>query len=266
MPTLRDELVSSILLSNPRLSSQEVSEQITALIEREILPAVLCRLRLPRLPTPLSLKQKELRQPRYGKRRVIDFREKVVFMQDLEKLRLEYDGSDLTNEDSYVTALIGDTQIPFHKVVEYFKKKEQPIPEPDIIQQKSDGSPSFDKREKIVKKPSRLITFDSNIAEKITFDPNFEMIIAEVECKIRTEYDREALNIHFSFSIRKDVSDPHREKTIIRISLPDCNFDEKMKYWDKIDADIRNVIKALDVTETDKKTINRNLFTHVEPT
>lgn len=265
MPTLRDELVSSILLSNPRLSSQEVSEQIAALIEREILPTVLSKLRLPRLPSPLSLKQRELMQLRYRKGRVTDFRENVGFMQDLEKLRLEYYGSDLTNEDYYTRGLIGNTQIPFHQVVRYFKKKEESPPEPDVIQQKSDVSPSLDTPERIIRKPSRLITFDSNIAEKITSDPNFEMIIADVESKIRKEYDRETLNVYFSFSIRKDIVGPHREKTIIRISLPDCSFDEKMKYWDKIDADIRNVIKTLDVTEPERKAINRNLFTHVEP-
>jgi len=187
-------------------------------------------------------------------------------MQDLEKLRLEYDGSDSTNDDYYTGGLIGNTAIPFHQVVRLFKKEEESVPEPDIIQQKLDVSPSLGTPEITIRKPSRLVTFDSSIAKKITSDPKFEMIIADVESKIRTDYGRETLNVYFSFSIRKDIVDPHREKTIIRISLPDCSFDEKMKYWEKIDADVRNVIKALNVTEPERKAINRNLFIHVEPT
>lgn len=266
MPTMCDELVSSIFLSDPTLSPQEVSQQIATLIERDILPTVLSRLRLPRLPSPLSLKRKELIQIRYGKRRDTDFQENVGFVQDLEKLRLEYDGSDATNEDYYIGGLIGNTQMPFHQVVRHFKKEEESVPEPDIIQQKLGISSLLETPEITMRKPSRLVTFDSNIAEKITSDPNFEMIIADVESKIRTDYGHETLNVYFSFSIRKDMVDPHREKTIIRINLPDCSFDEKMKYWEKIDADIRNVIKALGVTEPERKAINRNLFIHVEPT
>lgn len=264
MPTLRDELASAILLSDPELSSQEVSEQITNFIEREILPTVLSRLRLPRLPSPLILKQKELMQLRYRKGRIPDSRENVAFVQDLEKLRLKYNGSDVTNDSFFTRGSTSNTQIPFHQVIRRFKKKEESVPEPDIIQEELDVSSSSDIREK-TRKPSRLITFDSNIAEKIMSDPNFEMIIADVESKIRTEYDRETLNVDFSFSIRKDIVDPQREKTVIRVSLPDCSFDEKMRYWDRIDADMRNVIKSLDVTEPERKAINRNLFIHVEP-
>lgn len=258
--------MSEILLLNPRLSPEEVSGQITTLIEKEILPVAISRIRLPRLPSPISVRRKELIMHRYRKKDVSPLSENVGFVQDLEKLRLEYDGSDSTNED-YYTSLMDNIPMLLHEESRHdIKEREEPLPKPDIIQQSRDVLPSLKALKKIMRKPPKLITFDSNIIEKITYDPTFEKVIGEVEWGIRGNYSHETLKVYFSFSIRRDIVDSTREKTIIHISLPDSDFDEKMKYWDKIEATVRNVIKTLDVTEPERKMINRNLFTHVEPT
>ena len=265
MVSLSDQLVSEISFLNPQLSPKEISNQISNLIENEILPAAIVRARLPSFPSPISVKREELMAPRYGKLAKTSLQEKVRFIQDLEKLRVEFDGSDLTYEDTFV-GLMDNTQKPFGQEVRVVEPNGKALPdEPDVIQEKLRTSPSLEKGEGIKKKPSRLITFDSNITEKILNEPSFEKVVGEVESKIRRIYDHETLKIYFSFTTRIDSSDPDREKTIIHVSLPDSTFDEKMEFWDKIEVDIRDVIKKLDITESERKAINRNIFTHIEP-
>lgn len=268
MVSLHERLISEISLSNPRLSPREVSNQIASLIENEILPRVLSRIRLPRLPSPLSVKREELMGPRYGKlvtKRPLQ--EKASFIQELEKLRLKYDGSGLTNDD-LLLGLMDNAQAPFAQEMRYDVEpngKELPV-KSDIIQERLKSTPSSERLERITKKLFPLIDFDKSINEKIARDPSFEKVVGKIESKIRRNYDRETMKIYFNFSLRTDIDDLEREKTIIHISLPAHNFDKKMELWDKIEADIRNVIKKLSVSEFTKKAINRNVFTHIEPT
>lgn len=203
---------------------------------------------------------------RYGKERARPLQEKVRFIQDLEKLRSRFDGSDLTSEGFFPSLM--NTQIPVGQEVIYdVKPNGKALPdEPGIIIGRLKVSPSVKPLERIKKKPPQLISFDSSIEEKIIQDPMFEKVVGEIESKIRRNYDYETLKIYFNLSIRVDMDDPQREKTIIYISLPDHSFDEKMEFWDRIEADIRDVIEKLNVTEPERKAINRNLFTHIEPT
>jgi len=264
MVSLHNQLVSEISFLNPQLSSKEISDQINILIENEILPAAIIRTRLPSLPSPISVKQEELIARRYGKFAKTPLREKVRLLQDLEKLRVEFNGSGLTYKDIFI-GLMDNTQTPFleERVVE---SDGRALPnEPDIMQERLKTSPFLEKLE-IPKKLLPLISFDSTINEKIARDPQFEKVVGEVESRVRSEYYSETPRIHFTFSIRTDIDEPDREKTIIRINLPDSSFDKKMEFWDKIEADIRDVIKKLDISEPERKKINRNTFTHIEPT
>jgi len=268
MATLHEQLISEISLSNPRLSPQEISEQIAILIEKEILPKALTSIKLPPLPSPLQVKREELRARRYGKltkRRSLQ--ERVDFIQDLEKLRYKFNGGDLTNEDLSLGA-VDHTQTLIAQEARYdVPRPEKPLSvESEIIQKRLKSSPYLDTHERIITKPISFINFDSAINERIVRDSIFEKSLGEIESRIRRNYDRETLKICFNFSIRTDIDDPEREKTIIRISLPAHNFDKKMELWDKIEADIRDVIRKLNLSEPKKKTINRNLFTHIEPT
>ena len=268
MATLHQRLISEISLSNPRLSPKEISDQIVILVENEILPRVLTSIRLPPLPSPLQVKREELMASRYGKllkKRPLE--EKVNFVQDLEKLRSEFDCGDLTNENLFMDVM-NHTQTFIGQEVRYdVPIHEKPLSvEPEIIQKRLKSSPSLEIQKGITEKPQRLINFDSSINEKIARDPSFEKVVGKIESKIRRKYDPETLKIYFNFSLRMDTDHPEREKTIIHISILDYSFDEKMELWDKIEADIRDVIKGLGVTEPEKAAINRNMFTHIEPT
>jgi hypothetical protein len=266
MVSLGDQLIFEISSLNPQLSSKEVSSYINILIEKEILPAALTRARLPRLPSPVSVKREELMAPRYGKLVKTHLQEKVRFIQDLEKLRVVFDGSDLTYEDIF-TDLMDDTQTLVNQQEPAGKPDEKPLSgKPDIVQDGLKTSPFSERLEEIHEKPSRFISFDSTISEKISSDPDFEKVIGEIESKIRRNYGIEPLKMYFTFSIRTDIEDYDREKTVIQINLPDSSFDKKMEFWDKIEADIRNVINQLNISEPERTKINRNTFTHVEPT
>jgi len=263
--SLYAQLISEISHSKPQLSSREIADQISILIEKEILPAAIVSARLRSLPSPIEVKVEELTAPRYGESVRALLPEKVRFIQELERLRVDFDGSDSTYED-FFAGLMDNTQIPFGQKAPPTEPNGKAIPDkPDVIQERLKTSPFLEKPE-ISEKPSRLMSFDSIISEKITCSHKFEKAVGGVESQIRRNYDRETLNIFFAFSIRTDMYDPAREKTIIRINLPDMNFDEKMKFWDKIEADIRDVIGKLDMTESERKEFNRNLFIHIEPT
>lgn len=263
MVSLYDQLISELSLANPRLSQEQISGQITALIQNEILPEAIARIRLPKLPSPVSVKREELRGIRYGKIYPRPLQENVRFIQDLEKLRLRFNGSDLTNED-FPFRFTENTQTLLGPEMEHDAEPDgetQPV-EPDIVRERLRFSPYSERLERL-QKPSHLINFDSDMKEKIACDSLFEILVGKIESAIRRNY--ESLRIYFDFSMRRDMDDPGREKTIIHITLPDRDFDEKMEFWDKIEADIRHVIEKLDITESERKTINRNLFTHVEP-
>lgn len=267
MVTLHQHLISEISLSNPRLSAKEISDQITVLIENEIVPRVLASIRLPPLPSPLQVKREELMGVRYAKlSRRRPLYEKASFIQELEKLRLRFNGSGMANEDLFLGSL-NSTQTPFGQEMRFDvpPREKAPSVESEIMRKRLKSTTSLERHE-ILEKPSRLINFDSNIKEKIVRDPSFEKIIGQVERGIRRNYNQEIFKIRFNFSTRTDNDDPEREKTIIRISLPAHSFDEKMELWEKIEAVIREVIKKLNVTEQEKKAINRNLFTHIEST
>lgn len=269
MVSLRDQLISEISLSNPELSPKEVSDQILILIQNEILPAAIASARFPNLPSPIRVRQEELFRRR-ARARVLPKRtlgEKVRFIQDLEKLRSQFDGSCITSEDSFL-GLMNNTQMFFGREVGYDIKSDGKAVsvEPDIVQKRSKSSPSLEGRERKLKKPVPLVDFGSSIKERIVCDPFFEEIVGKLESRIRRNYDRETLQIFFNFSMRTDMDDPHREKIILRISLPSHTFDQKMDLWDKIEADIRDTIEKLDITDSERRAINRNLFTHIEAT
>lgn len=266
MASSYDQLISEISFLNPKLSPKGISDCITNLIENEILPAAIARARLPNLPSPISVKREELMAPRYGKFARKPLEEKVRFIQDLEKLRVKFDGSDLTCEDSF-TGFMDNTQTPFGQEVHVLEPNGKALPdEPDTVQEKLKTSSFLERTEEIPKKPYRFISFDSAIVGKIALNPHFEKVVGEIESRIRRNYDRESLEIYFSFSMRTDIDDPKREKTIIRVGLPGSSFEEKMEFWDKIEADVRGEIKRLDVTEHERKKINRNIFIHIDPT
>lgn len=269
MVSLLDQLIYDVTLSNPSLSSEEASNQITALIENEILPEALLRIKMSKLPSPLSLKQEELMRPRIRKDSRFSgesIQSKVRFIQDLEKLRSGFDGSDLTSEGLY-SGLMASTQIPSGLDVRYDVELDGKLLEskPSILQERTEVTRTLESPERRKEIP-RLIDFDMSIDEKVVRDPIYEKVIGEIESRIRAVYSHENLNIHFKFLIRIDMDDPDREKTVIRITLPNVKFDQKMEFWSKIETNIGDVLKKLNISDSEKKAIGRNLFTYIDPT
>jgi len=267
--SLQNHLISEISLLNPGLSPREVSDRIVVLIEKEILPKAIANITLPPLPSPIRIKREELVAPRYGKsvrvQKLVQAR--TQFMQDIEKLRSKFNGTDSANKDFFF-GWRNDTQVPPSLEVKYEMEpsKEKLIVKPQIIHKPLDASTSLRVREKELIKPSRLINFDLSINEKIALDVIYERVIGALESNIRSNYSVKTLNIFFKFSIRIDTEDSDRQKTIIYIDIPDKNFREKMNLWRRIEGSIRDTIKKLDIPDAEKRLINRNLFTHIMST
>lgn len=262
MVSFKDQLISEASLLAPALSREELSEKISNLIENQILPEALIQMRLPRLPSPASVKTEELMAARYGKRAYSPLHDKMRLIQDLEKIRYKLNGSDLTDvnlpigSEKTMQTTIGISHPEPELDIE--RVGEQLSVDMELIQDIS-PAPFGEPKEKI--KSPRLIEFDSEVTQRIVSSRSFATLIGAIESKIRSNYSHG--KISFSFSIRADLDIPSREKTKIYISLPDYSFEEKMDFWDKIETEIKNVIESLDVSEDERNEIRRNLLTHV---
>jgi hypothetical protein len=264
---LINELASEIQSSNPDLSSEEISAEIVTLMENEVLPLVIDRLRLPRLPSPMELRIDAFRQARRrGTRDRDSLTNKIGFVRELEKLRRNYYASDSTYSGFKTADPIDFSRRSAVYFADHWKRRIRRVPlETGLLLPKL-GSESFaDMSERKAQKTSELVTFDSSISKKIASDPCFEKTIARVESGIRQRF-KEIPSITFDFSLRKDIDDLTRERTVIRVRIPNSSFREKMNYWLRIDLEVRKTIKALDLCEAEKRAISRNFVTHVEPT
>jgi hypothetical protein len=262
---LVSELAAEIHSSNPSYSSEEISNQIVFLIENDVLPSAIERVRLPKPPSPIEFRiDRFKRERRHGKKDVDELQNKVNFVRELEKLRRDFYSSDFTSEGFQAVDAKDFSQRSFVYPTGYLKrKKDRTLPETEIILPKSESKSFLDVSERESEKPFKLVTIDSSVSKRVFSDPHFEKAIASVESKIREKF-KDVPDISFNFSLRQDIDDPAREKTIIRIKIPNSSFKEKMNYWLRIDFEVRKAIKAVDLTEAEKKAINRNLVTHVE--
>jgi hypothetical protein len=261
---LVSELAAEIYSSNPSYSPEEISNQIVFLIENEILPSVIEKLRLPKPPSPIDLRIERFRKERqHGKKDVDELKKRIGFIQGLERLRSNYYFSDFTYEGLQIVDPGDFSQKPFAYPIEYLKRKKEHALQTDVILPKLEPESFSDVSERKSEKPSEFVSFDLDISKKIYSDPHFEKAIASVESGIRERF-KGIPNIAFNFSLRQDIGDHNKKKTIIRVKIPNSNFREKMNYWLRIDLEVRKAIRALDFAEEERKEINRNLVTHIE--
>lgn len=262
MVTYKHQLVSEVSKLTKLYSTQKLSEKIVDVINNQILPNAISKANLPKFPSPVSLKQEELMSVRYGRGAQKPLHEKFIFLQDLEKLRYQWNGSELTGTSisTESVATITTEFQTFPKIA--FEKKQIKNPFSVEIFPEQEISPTIP--EELEKEPDfKLIKFDTKVSEKIVNIDSYKKFIGRLEATIREKY-----NIgknYFSFSIRVDSDFPEREKTIITIDLPEASFKEKMNFWEKIEAHIKKIINDLNVSEDTKKELNRNLYTHIKP-
>lgn len=265
MSKLITELATEIHSSNPNYSSEEISNRIVTVIENELLPSVIEKLPLPSLPSPIELRIQKFRRQRVrGKKDVAELQKRINFIQELERMRKSYYLSDSTFHELKITEPNAFIQkhiiFPFRSLKE---ERERALPETDTISPKLEPLSFLDVSEKRTGKSSEPVIFSSEVMKRIASDPNYEKIIASVECRIRERF-KTIPRIAFNFSQRRDIEDPNRKKTVIHVKIPDSIFTEKMNYWLRIEFEVRKAIKSLDVTEAERKSINRNIVTHIE--
>ncbi len=264
MPSVQHQLIAEITDTALDLTPDEVSYQITRIIEKEILPDVITNLKLPNLPSPITVRHEELMEKRYGKRSHASLRQKVKFIQDLEKIRTKWNGSAVT--DKTLRPSNGHSNQAYIRFfprtaldVESIKK---PVPnEPNVIVRKQMSSSPLIKPEDVAKK-YKLIEFNNQVINQIVKNPSFEIFISAIESKFRKIFKQNDLS--FIFSIQTDSFYPTTERTMINIIASTNNFEEKMKLWDKVELVLKSVIDNLNVSDDERKEINRNTFTNIE--
>lgn len=264
MTNLIDELATEIFASNPDYSSKDVTNHIVSLIEDDILPSAIDRVRLPRTPSPIELRIDYFkRERRRGKKDADELQSKVDFVRELERLKPSFYFSDFTSEGGLQVVDVRDvSQRPSVSPTGY-KERAGALSETEITLPKTESKSLSDLSERKPKAVSEFITIDPSLSKKIFSDPHFEKAIAGVECRLRGKF-RDVPDISFNILLRQDVDDTSRERTIISVKIPNSSFKEKMNSWLRIDLEVRKAIRASDLAEEERKTINRNLVTHVE--
>jgi hypothetical protein len=258
----KDQLVSEASKFRQFYPSEELAEKIVDVINEQILPKAINEANLPEFPSPISLKREEFLLARSRKKAEGSLHEKTNFIHDLEKLRYQWNGSELTDVPSFTGSeeTVHTTFQVFPKTELEGKQVEKTISIDEDKKQDVSSAPFKTLTEE--SKEDRLIDFDMRVAEKIVNMPLYAGLIGRLECVIREKYSL-GKNF-FSFSIRTSDDFPDREKTIITIDLPNTSFEQKMEFWKQIEIHAQKVIEHLDVTSDEKKEISRNLYTQIK--
>jgi hypothetical protein len=259
--SFKDQLVLEASMSNSNLDQQELSKKIVSIIQRQIVPRAILNAKLPELPSPASVKMEELRAKRYGRYATKHLLEKTTFIQDMEKLRYQWNGSNSTDSELPIDP---EEKIPVKikwkpkNEMELGKSEKPSSVEAEIMSDVS-PAPSGDSEEEMNHK---LIEFDVNVTEKVVTTPSYADFMAKLESMIRQNYGTVSGSFHFSIKAVEDFQ--NKEKTTITITLPDTTFDQKMEFWNKIEMNIQKTIDTLEFTDEEKMDVSKSLFTCVQ--
>lgn len=262
MILFKNQIASEVSRVKQFYPKEELAEKIVKMINEQILPKAINKANLPKFPSPLDLKREEFLVARSGPKVGKPLREKTNFLHDLEKLRYQWNGSELT--DSSISTISLETLPKVFPVLPKTELEKKQVEKPFSIDEngKEDISPAPFKPIAEEIEESILIDFDEKVAEKVVNVSSYANLIGRLEARIREKYSS-GMN-SFSFSIRANDDFPDREKTVITIDLPNTSFKEKMGFWKEIEMYIEEVIEHLNITDYKKKKISRDLYTQIK--
>lgn len=279
--TLLDEIISEVRLHYPNATPQEISEGITTILGKEILPEILKNLSLPEFPSYRSLTISEGSGAR-GKRKTAiakspDLVSRRRAIQGIEDVRIElgWDGGDDLLPQAYTAGSAS---------LYYLPKAELPL-----LQEKPDKKLGKDSNRKTDLQPTKketvngtfqkilkqsetkdLIILSETAQHKLVSEPIFERIFENIELQLRTLIENRDLRTEIDVVCKSDIEISSWKKCVFQVHPPpELNFKERMKISTIFDITIRKEIQEL-IKDADPSTtkylqdLNRNLFIHID--
>ena len=271
--TLSSRIIKEAMISNPDASRSEILEGILAIIQRDVLPAVLKDLSLPKFPSwaDIVIESRRPKLPRKEAKREGFLEERRRVIQEVTYLRqkLHWDGDRtsavypyLEDSDNLAT-LPGLGGSSFERAPKYDGEKAKAPAGEEFGKAYPHIFPSL--------KPKHQITFSERLQERITSIPLLEKVFSKIEIDLRDLIASRKIEANLVVSLQLDFEITSWEKTLITIKElpPALTFEDRMKIWETFDLTIRSRINALR-KEADENTneylenLNRNLFVHIE--
>lgn len=278
--TLFGEIISEVRLHNPNATPQEISEGLTAILGKEILPQILKSLSLPEFPSYRSLAISERRGSRRKQKTAIakspDLDSRRRAMQGIESVRIKlgWDGGDDLLPKVYAVNSAS---------LYYSPKAELPLVQEGLGEQlEKDSNRKIDsqpiKKEigdgtlQTIPKPieKNLITLSETTQRKIVSDSIFEAFFKNVEVQLRSIIDSRNLETEIDVICKTDEEIPSWNKCVLKVHPPpNIDFNARMNISTIFDITIRKIIDDLkknadDTTLEYLKNLNRNLFVHID--
>jgi hypothetical protein len=283
LPTLLSQIVSEIALNYPQASPEDIANILINSIETKILPNAIRTIVLPPPPSKarmlLERKHEERRRKKY---RASILEDKMELARNLESLKYRLSGEEVDNTSRrYVLTEKGldDLAVPMYgslgasSVREHIERRDGvPLP-------KGSGFSRFGRklaREKnypytkgIAEKETETEFFiDSRVQDKLLSDPLFMNVISSIEVFLRNIALRYP-EASFSILKKSDPQIPTWEKIIVKLTIPNSSFDEKMRIWDYVDVELRKTLRKMAQESypsriDEMEDVNRRLFTHLD--
>jgi len=277
--TLLEEIISEFRFHNPNATPQEISEGITAILGKEILPELLKNLSLPEFPSYRSLIISEGSGAR-GKRKMVigkapnlDNRRRAIQGIENVRIKLGWDGGDDLLPKAF-TADSASLYLPKSELPLIQEELDEQIREdsdfrksPDPVQKEAVNGP-FQKIPKPIEK--NIITFSETTQRKIVSDSLFEVFFKNVEVQLRSIIDTRDLKTEIDVICKTDEEIPSWNKCILKVHPPsNLDFKARMNISTIFDITIRKTINELKKNADGNtleylKNLNRNLFVHID--
>ena len=277
--TLFGEIISEVRLHNPNATPQEISEGLTAILGKEILPQILKNLSLPEFPSQRSLATERRGSRRKQKTAIatspdLDSRRRAMQGIEIVRIKLGWDGGDdllpkvyTANSASLYYSPKAELPLVQEGLGEQLEKDSNRKIDPQSTK-KEIGDGTLQTTPKLIEK--NLITLSETAQRKIVSDPIFEAFFKNVEVQLRSIIDSRKLETEIDVICKTDEEIPSWNKCVLEVHPPpDIDFNARMNISTIFDITIRKTINDLkknadDTTLEYLKNLNRNLFVHID--
>ncbi len=273
--SLFTEIVSGLHKNAPDASPEDLTNILIKVIEKDILPAAIKNMKLPRPPSPLEIKREQLYLKRMPKRfRNLSTTLKEKLIREFDYIKHQLNGRETDNPsfvpDFFVTdfdTLRIPVDLTFKSSIQVTSPKKDGLSRESILEELTVSPYIKSVKEKDKEFPKFIIT--EEIQNKIASDLLLREIFRIIEIKIKDFVTTFPSRIDLTVALHKDLELPEWEKTVITISAINFDFDRKMILWEILDSKVRSSLKEMmdhaSPSERPKiEDFNRNLFTHME--
>lgn len=281
--SLLSQIVSEIALKYPQASPEDIANILINSIETEILPNAIRTMVLPPPPSKMKvLLEKKREERRRKKHRASILEDKMELARNFESLKYRLSGEEVDNTSRRSVLMekgLDDLAMPMYgslgasSVREYVERRDGiPLPKGagfSRFGRKLAREKSYPYTRGMFEEETKTKFFiDSEVQNRLLSDPLFMNVVSSIEVFLRDIAGRYP-EASFSILKKSDPQIPTWEKIIVKLTIPNSSFDQKMRIWDYIDMGLRRTLcKVAQESYPSRigeiEDVNRRLFTHVD--